>query len=68
MKIKYLSIFIFLLFIKYGFGFFDPISLGIAGGLLGGSVYFKDTLKDYTYCKFTECCNDDYILDVSKSK
>lgn len=46
--------------------FFDAITIG-AASLLGGLVYTGklDVLKDYTYCKVVECCNDHHIkLDV----
>lgn len=36
--------------------------------LIGGSWYNWNTLKDHTYCRFTECCNDDYIPYDLESK
>lgn len=46
---------------------FEPIT--IIGGIVlsGAGVYFKDKVKDLTYCKFTECCNDEYVFETYHS-
>nr|XP_013101343.1 unnamed protein product [Stomoxys calcitrans] len=45
---------------------FDPLSMGLAAGAALG-LYKYETLKDQTYCRFRECCNDRYIpADISQ--
>lgn len=47
---------------------FEPVTIGIGSILLGGAgTYFRDYIQDQTYCRWKECCNDRYLLDVSKS-
>uniref|UniRef100_A0A1I8NII3 AAA+ ATPase domain-containing protein n=1 Tax=Musca domestica TaxID=7370 RepID=A0A1I8NII3_MUSDO len=36
---------------------FDPLPMGLAAGAALG-LYKFDTLKDNTYCRFAECCNE----------
>lgn len=36
---------------------FDPVSLSVAAGIGLGAFKF-DFLKDQTYCRFVECCNE----------
>ncbi|XP_037809416.1 torsin-like protein [Lucilia sericata] len=38
-------------------GLFDPVSIGIAAGVGLGAFKF-DFLKDQTYCRMAECCNE----------
>lgn len=38
-------------------GLFDPVSLSVAAGLGLGAFKF-DFLKEQTYCRLTECCNE----------
>lgn len=47
----------------------EPITISLVGSaiVLASGLYKWDTLKDATYCKFTECCNDYHIpFDVQK--
>ncbi|XP_075155246.1 torsin family member [Haematobia irritans] len=55
-----------LVFVNVVRALFDPLSMGLAAGAALGFYKF-DTLKDHTYCRFVECCNDDYIPgDIGK--
>ncbi|XP_055906522.1 torsin-like protein [Eupeodes corollae] len=39
----------------------DPISVSVGAAVLAGLGYNFDFVKEKTYCKLQECCNDDYI-------
>ncbi|KAL5283087.1 TOR1A family protein [Megaselia abdita] len=44
---------------------FEPISTLLGGIILGTGAYYKNSIKDLTYCQFAECCNDKYVLDIT---
>lgn len=45
------------------------VSILVSGLVVGGSWYNWNIIKDNTYCKLAECCNDDYIpYDLDKLK
>ncbi|XP_054728300.1 torsin-like protein [Anastrepha obliqua] len=47
-------------------GLIDPVSLSVAAGL-GLSAWYGSFLKDQTFCRLTECCNERSIpADIEK--
>lgn len=57
--LKFHLLFILLTFITFENvnALFDPVSISVAAGVGLGAFKF-DFLKDQTYCRFTECCNE----------
>lgn len=40
----------------------ELITLSLIGSAVAAGGWYKwDTLKDYTVCKYMECCNDDHV-------
>lgn len=56
-KLNLLTIIIFCAAITHIFALIDPISLSVAAGIGLGAFKF-DFLKDQTYCRMKECCNE----------
>ena len=55
-----IHILVLILLLNYCNSLIDPISIGIGSAIIGLG-YYSSTIKDKTYCRYYECCNDDYI-------
>uniref|UniRef100_A0A0K8U3J1 Torsin-like protein n=1 Tax=Bactrocera latifrons TaxID=174628 RepID=A0A0K8U3J1_BACLA len=65
----YISLYFLALSFKDVICFFDPVSLTVGVGVGLGALTGFGVLKDQTYCRLTECCNERSIPgDVYKLK
>lgn len=58
---------ILLVFCTYTLALFDPLSIGIGAAIIG-AVYKRHEVKEYTYCKWYECCNNYYVKNDLEGK
>ncbi|XP_039961638.1 torsin-like protein [Bactrocera neohumeralis] len=57
-QIFYISLYLLAVSFKDVICFFDPVSLTIGAGVGLGALTGYGFLKDQTYCRLTECCNE----------